>query len=96
MVKVAQLEKVLDFPPELDVPWPFLQRKFGVTAESGNNTANVLHNFDEKGDRVYKINVGLSELVRSSEEAFFRMFYTLEVLVSTTLPMTFLTPYSQA
>jgi hypothetical protein len=72
---------VVDFPPELDAPWPYLQRKFGVTAESGNNTANVLHNFDEKGERVYKINVGMSNLIRSSEEHFFRMFYDLEVLV---------------
>ena len=82
VVKVALTEKIVDFPPELDVPWPYLQRNFGVTADSGNNTANVLHNFNEKGERVYKINVGMSELIRSSEEVFFRMFHTLEVLVS--------------
>ncbi len=52
-----------------------------MTADSGNNTANVLLNFDEKGERVYKINVGMSDLIRSSEEVFFRMFYNLEVLV---------------
>ena len=52
-----------------------------MTAESGNNTANVLHNFNERGERVYKINVGMSYLIRSSEEVFFRMFYDLEVLV---------------
>lgn len=80
VVKIAQLEKTVDFPPELDAPWPYLQRNFGVTAESGNNTANVLHNFDEKGERIYKINVGMSDLIRSSEEVFFRMFYDLEVL----------------
>ena len=80
-MKVAQLEKVVDFPHELDVPWPYLQRKFGVTADSGNNTANVLHNFDEEGQRVYKINVGLSESIRSSEETFFRMFYDVEIMV---------------
>lgn len=72
---------MVDFPPELDAPWPYLQRNFGVTAESGNNTANVLHSFDERGERVYKINVGMSELIRTSEEAFFRMFYDLEVMV---------------
>jgi hypothetical protein len=82
VVKVAQHEKVVDFPPELDVAWPYLQRNFGVTAESGNNTANVLHNFNERGERVYKINVGMSDLIRSSEEVFFRMFYNLEILVS--------------
>ncbi|KAK2746483.1 hypothetical protein FQN57_003109 [Myotisia sp. PD_48] len=80
VVKVAQYEKIVDFPPELDVPWPYLQRKFGVAADSGNNTANVLHNFNEKGERVYKINVGRSDLIRSSEEVFFRMFYDVEVM----------------
>ncbi len=73
---------VLDFPAELDAPWPYLQRHFGVTAESGNNTANVLLNFDENGDRVYKINTKMSELIRSAEEVFFRMFLDVEVLVS--------------
>lgn len=81
VVKVAQAEKIVDFPQELDAPWPFLQRNFGVTADSGNNTANVLHNFNMKGERVYKINVGMSDLIRSSEEVFFRMFYNLEILV---------------
>ena len=52
-----------------------------MAAESGNNTANVLHNFDERGERVYKINIGMSDLIRSSEEIFFRMFYDVEVLV---------------
>ncbi|KAE8149661.1 hypothetical protein BDV25DRAFT_155887 [Aspergillus avenaceus] len=80
VVKVAQLEKIVDFPPELDVPWPYLQRSFRVDADSGNNTANVLHNFDENGERVFKINVGLNELITSSEDAFFRLFYDLEVL----------------
>ncbi|MCJ1266909.1 hypothetical protein MMC22_006794 [Lobaria immixta] len=80
VVKVAQVEKVVDFPQELDAPWPFLQRNFGLASESGNNTANVLHSFNEKSERVYKINVGMSDLIRSSEEAFFRMFYNLEIL----------------
>ncbi|KAL8998274.1 MAG: hypothetical protein Q9188_006139 [Gyalolechia gomerana] len=80
VVKVAQLEKIVEFPPALDVPWPYLQRSFGVEADSGNNTANVLHNFNEQGERVYKINVGMSDVITSSEETFFRMFYDLEVL----------------
>ena len=62
------------------MPWEFLQRAFGVTAESGNNTANVLHNFDASGARIFKINVGMKDLITNSEEAFFRMFYDLEVL----------------
>ena len=78
---MAQEEKIVDFPPELDAPWPYLQRNFGMTAESGNNTANVLLNFNERSERVYKINVGMSDLIQSSEDVFFRMFYDLEVLV---------------
>jgi hypothetical protein len=81
VVKVAQTEKVVDFPLELDVPWSYLQRSFGVTAMSGNNTSNVLYNFNEHGERVFKINVRMSELIQSSEENFFRMFYTVEVAV---------------
>lgn len=80
VVKVAQLEKVVDFPPELDEPWPYLQRNFGVEADSGNNTANVVHNFDANGERVYKINVSMNDLIKSSEETFFRMFFDLEIL----------------
>ncbi|KAL8786293.1 MAG: hypothetical protein Q9213_002888 [Squamulea squamosa] len=80
VVKVAQLEKIVEFPHALNVPWPYLQRSFGVEADSGNNTANVLHNFNEKGERIYKINIGMSDVITSSEEIFFRMFYDLEVL----------------
>ncbi|KJZ69461.1 hypothetical protein HIM_11144 [Hirsutella minnesotensis 3608] len=44
VVRVAQAETVVEFPRELHVPWQYLQRIFGCTAESGNNTSNVLHN----------------------------------------------------
>ncbi|KAL8929483.1 MAG: hypothetical protein Q9208_001152 [Pyrenodesmia sp. 3 TL-2023] len=57
VVKVAQREKIVDFPPELEAPWP------------------------ENGERIFKINVGMSDLVRNSEEVFFRMFYDLEILI---------------
>ncbi|KAH7093374.1 hypothetical protein FB567DRAFT_624654 [Paraphoma chrysanthemicola] len=79
VVKVAQLEKVVDFPPELNLPWRFLQHKFGVSADSGSNTFNVLLTFDHRGERVYKINVRLGYPVETAEEIFFRLFYDLEV-----------------
>lgn len=90
VVEVAQVETIVDFPPELEVPWPYLQRHFGCKADSGNITSNALHNYDEKGERVYKINVGMSSLIQSSEEEFARIFYDVEVLVSKriTLPLT--------
>lgn len=90
MVKVAQLERIVEFPSELDAPWPYLQRNFGVDADAGNNTSNVLLNFNTKGERIYRINVGMSHLIRSSEKVFFQMFYDLEVVVSPTLHIDFL------
>lgn len=81
VVKVAQLEKTVEFPPELEAPWPYLQRHFGCDADAGNNTSNVVHNFNQKGERVYKINVGMSDLIQSAEDRFFRMFLDLEVQV---------------
>lgn len=79
---MAQQEKTVDLPRELEVPWPYLQRHFGVTADCGNNTANVLLNFDERENRVYRINVGLGDPVASSEETFFRIFRDVEIIVS--------------
>ncbi|ETS87858.1 hypothetical protein PFICI_01686 [Pestalotiopsis fici W106-1] len=79
VVKVAQEELVVDLPPELEIPWPYLQRHFGVDADSGNNTANVLMNFTASGERVFKINVGLNETVTRSEDIFFHVFYEVEV-----------------
>jgi hypothetical protein len=86
VVKVAQREKFIDFPIELAMPWPFLQRNFGVTAESGNHTSNVILTFDEWENRVYKTNVGRSDVIMSTEDTFFRLQYNIEKLVSTALP----------
>lgn len=69
-------------PLELDVPWSYLQRKFGVYADSGNNTANVLLNFNRRGERIYRINVSLDEKIRRAEDKFFWLFYDVEVKVS--------------
>ncbi|KAK3337589.1 cytochrome P450 [Cercophora scortea] len=81
VVKVAQLETTLAFPPELDAPWPYLQSHFGLTADSGNIMSNVVLGFNPSGtERVYKINVGadIPDLVKSSEDAFYRIFYDME------------------
>jgi predicted RNA-binding protein with PUA domain len=40
-----------------------------------------LYNFTPDGNRVFKINIGQSDEIVSSEEAFFRMFYDIEALV---------------
>ncbi|KAI9151253.1 hypothetical protein HJFPF1_08452 [Paramyrothecium foliicola] len=79
-VKVAQLEQVVDFPPELVTPWTSLQRVFGCTSQSGNNTSCLVLNCDSTGNQAYQINVGLSEKVKSSEQAFVRILHDVEVL----------------
>ena len=79
VVRVAQLEKVVDLPPELSRPWDHLQRYFGCASESGNNTSNLVLNFDEHESHVFQINTGLSHSVLSAEEAFARIFRDVEV-----------------
>lgn len=81
-MKIAQEELVVELPPELEIPWPYLQRNFGVHADSGNNTANVLLNFNNRGERIYRINVRLDETIQRSEDKFFWLFYDVEVKVS--------------
>jgi hypothetical protein len=81
VVRAAQLEKEVNLPIELVEPWEYLQRYFGCASQSGNNTSSLVLNFDEKGRYVYKINEGLSESVTTSEEAFARIFYEVEILV---------------
>lgn len=81
VVKVAQLERTVDFPAELDEPWAYLQRQYGCSSPSGNNTSNLVLNFDVHGQHVFRINTGMPDLVTSSEEAFARIFYNVELLV---------------
>lgn len=81
VVRAAQLEKEVDLPAELVEPWEYLQRHFGCASQSGNNTSSLVLNFDDEGRYVYKINEGLSEMVTTSEEAFARIFYEVEILV---------------
>ncbi|KAJ5111074.1 hypothetical protein N7532_001609 [Penicillium argentinense] len=67
IVKVAQEEKIIDFPQELDIPWAFLQRRYGVNSQGGNLMSNFHCNFDSNGELVYKLNNGMAEPVPSAE-----------------------------
>ncbi|KAI1381467.1 hypothetical protein F4677DRAFT_126953 [Hypoxylon crocopeplum] len=80
VVRVAQLEQCVDLPVELVEPWEYLQRHFGCASQSGNNTSNLVLNFDVNGQHTYKINTGMSETITSGEEAFGRIFYDVEML----------------
>ncbi|KAF2109444.1 hypothetical protein BDV96DRAFT_502674 [Lophiotrema nucula] len=80
VVQVAQLETEVKLPVELTEPWAYLQRHFGCVSESGNNTSNLVLNFDTEGRHIYKINTGMSPRILSGEEAFARIFHEVEVL----------------
>ncbi|KAK5625403.1 hypothetical protein RRF57_001119 [Xylaria bambusicola] len=80
VVKVAQLEKELDFPPELSIPWSYLQRYFGCHSDGGNHTSNVLNNFNPRSERIFRFNNSLSPTIQASEEGFFRLLYEVDVM----------------
>lgn len=79
VVKVAQLEKEVILPKELVVPWHALQRHFGCMSDSGNNTSNLVLNFDLDGSHVFKANQGMTGRIEFAEKAFARIFHETEV-----------------
>jgi hypothetical protein len=90
VVKVAQAEKLVAFPAELDVPWKFFQRHFGFSSLGGNVVSNFLCNFDAEGRIQYQINTGMSDMIRTAEYHFGHMFVELEALVGFTVCTTLL------
>ncbi|KAF2098094.1 hypothetical protein NA57DRAFT_66542 [Rhizodiscina lignyota] len=80
VVKVAQDEKFIDMPLELNVPWAFLQRIYGVTSHGGNVTSNYFYNFDKDDNLVYEINHGMPKMIQTAEHHFARIFPVLEKL----------------
>ena len=82
IVKEAQGEILIDLPMELQVPWRFLQRFFGVTSESGNLTSNVYNNMNSNRELVYEINQGMSDVHRKTEVWNSLLFVHMEEMVS--------------
>ncbi|KAL4881877.1 hypothetical protein BJY04DRAFT_188244 [Aspergillus karnatakaensis] len=80
VVKVAQEEKVIGFPPELEEPWTLLRQRYGVTSPGGNVMANYFCNFDEAGRVVYEINSAMPDMIRQAEYNFAHMFLEIEEL----------------
>ncbi|KAJ5903316.1 hypothetical protein N7504_005699 [Penicillium tannophilum] len=78
VVKVAQEEKLIDFPPELDLPWNFIRRRYNIKSQGGNVTSNYLCNFGKEGQLVYEINSGMAENIRSAEYNFAHIFVAME------------------
>lgn len=77
-MKLAQEEQVVEIPEQLNVPWEYLKRRFGVTSQGGNVTSNYLCNFDKKAQIVYPINPGMSEIIQSAEYHFGHVFPAIE------------------
>ncbi|OXV07234.1 hypothetical protein Egran_05000 [Elaphomyces granulatus] len=80
VIKAAQKEKFIDLPPELELPWSFLRRHYGVTSQGGNCTSNYFYNFDDRENIVYQINCCNTETIRSAEYHFAHMFPVMEKL----------------
>ncbi|TGO37458.1 hypothetical protein BHYA_0097g00350 [Botrytis hyacinthi] len=78
IVKLAQEEKVVDFPACLDLAWPYLKRRYGVTSQGGNVASNYLCNFDDKDQIVYPINPTMDDLIQSAEYHFGHVFPHIE------------------
>lgn len=89
IVRVAQLETVIDMPPELDIPWKSLQNLAGFYAESGNHTTNVLLSFDSCGRRRLRTTCGVDKHIMTTEDNFFALFYNYELNVTHSNYMSF-------
>ncbi|KAH7324732.1 hypothetical protein B0I35DRAFT_406506 [Stachybotrys elegans] len=78
VVKVAQMEQIVDVPIELDEPWTHLQKHFGCESQSGNIMSNMLLNFDAHGQHMFKANMGMTPEMVAAEESFARIFHHAE------------------
>ncbi len=80
---MAQVEKFIDLPPELELPWLFFRRHHGITSQGGNVTSNYFCNFGKEENIVYEINCGMPEIIKSAEYNFAHMFILMEKVVCT-------------
>ncbi|KAJ5881206.1 uncharacterized protein N7473_012259 [Penicillium subrubescens] len=71
VVKVAQLDKIINFPTELDLPWGFIRQRYGITSLGGNLISNFHCNMDHaRGKVAYAINESMPEPIPSAEYYF--------------------------
>lgn len=88
VVRVAQEEKGVPggLPPELEMPWRYLQRRYGITGPSGSVMANVICNLDfvavgghgqghgHESRVAYLVNEGMPAVVLQTELHWARQF----------------------
>ena len=70
IVRIAQEEKIVNFPSELDIPWSYLRQRYGLKSQGGNAMSNFYCKYDRLGRLVYHINSGMSEKILSAEYNF--------------------------
>ncbi|KAJ7573732.1 hypothetical protein C8J56DRAFT_1017505 [Mycena floridula] len=82
VVREAQRESSIAFPEGLDLPWIFVQRRFGITSPGGGLTTNVYFNPMRDGNEtlVYSITEGLTEQHRATELWNTKLFVAMERL----------------
>ncbi|KAE9400964.1 hypothetical protein BT96DRAFT_992517 [Gymnopus androsaceus JB14] len=61
VVREAQNEISLQLPRELDIPWPYIQRRLGITSPGGSMSSNSYYNLNARREIVYRITTGMSE-----------------------------------
>ncbi|KAF7345447.1 hypothetical protein MVEN_01562800 [Mycena venus] len=67
IVSEAQNEESVDFPPQIEMPWSFLQRHFGTTSPGGCMTSLMYANMRADDRLEYSVTVGMSESHKSTE-----------------------------
>ncbi|EGN94595.1 hypothetical protein SERLA73DRAFT_77957 [Serpula lacrymans var. lacrymans S7.3] len=78
IVREAQNETSLDFPPELEWPSLALRQRYGHTSPGGCLTSNVLCNLDDEKEVVYSCTAGMSNIHRSAEKVNAWLFREME------------------
>ncbi len=86
IVKAAQMEKEIEFPVELELPWAYLQRMFGITSGGGNIMSIVLNNFDNNGQLAYSFTAGMPKIITNCDYTFCRLFFEIESMVRSWTP----------
>ncbi|KAJ7780185.1 hypothetical protein DFH07DRAFT_950232 [Mycena maculata] len=84
IVSEAQNEDSLEFPEQLELPWPYLMRHFGTTSPSGCMTSLMYANMRSDNRLEYSVTVGMPESHRSTEFWNTKLITEMEVRV---LPM---------
>ena len=81
IVHVAQQEKSLEIPEELEVPWKVIQRHFRISGQGGNMSSNEYFAFNENQKLEFSCCWGLSEDHLRTEHWTGYLFVAMEQLV---------------